>query len=361
MRIEVIETNEGFERIRQDWERVHAGDPASDIFTSWAWFRGWLAGTPFPWRIFALHSGDRYVGFFPLSLRERIRRGVRITEFFLGGSPHSDHTGYICLPEYHREAVAALASALQREGAWNVLCLQDVFDPKVDLLVAAFPQGDFEVRSTPEQGCPYILLPSCWDEYLKGFTNHSHRKKFRRFIREIEEQQDFRVEFATPGRFETLLEIFIELFRQRWPQASARNLAMKRTVLRSCFEAGTLLLPVLFYRDQPIAATAVFVDRKNSTLADYNGGWDQTYPQLSPGTRLQSFMVHYGITHGFRFFDFLRGEESYKVKDFGATLRYNRGFVIQRRDLKRYWEKGLDLLRELKDGRKETAGAYPIN
>ena len=358
MRIEVIETNEGFERVRPDWERVHAGDPASDIFTTWAWFRGWLAGTTHPWRIFALHDGERYVGFFPLSLRERSRRGVRIAEFFLGGTPCSDHAGFICLPDYQREAVAALASALRREDAWNALRLQDVFDPKVDLLVAAFSGGDFEVRSIPDQGCPCTLLPASWDEYLQSFTNHTHRKKFRRIIREIDAQEDFRVEFATPERFKALLDIFLKLFRQRWPQVSDHNLAMKRTLLGSCFEAGTLLLPVLFYLGQPIAATAIFVDRKNSTLADYNGGWDQAYPQLSPGIRLQCYMVHYGITHGFRFFDFLRGEEPYKVREFGATLRYNRGFVIHRKDLKRYWEKGLDRLREIKDGRKETAGVY---
>lgn len=348
---EVIDTLEGFEAIREVWEEIHDRDPAAGVFTSWAWFRGWLDGTPYPWKILALRSGEEYLAFLPLGVRARSRRGVRIHEFCMGGNPSSDHAGFLCRPERSSEVVAGLAAVLEEEN-WTILRLQDVFDPKVEQLVQALAGWRFEIRRGPDRACPYLALPGTWEAYLAQVPSSQHRRKFARYIREFRHGGEFRVELSTGESFGAHLEVLMRLFRQRWPHLPAVSLELKRQLLGRCFDAGLLLLPVLYYRDHPVAAQAVFVDVKNATLSDYNGGWDPDFPGVAPGNRLKCFLLHHAIGKGYRYFDFLRGNESYKKETFGAELRFNREFTVCRRDRKHYWEVGLDLLQELRPGRR---------
>jgi hypothetical protein len=49
MKVGLIDDMDAFEAARRDWENVYAQDPTSTIFTSWAWFRGWLQSNPTAW------------------------------------------------------------------------------------------------------------------------------------------------------------------------------------------------------------------------------------------------------------------------------------------------------------------------
>lgn len=334
MKVSLIDSMEAFEKVRPGWEEVYNQDPTSTIFTSWAWFRGWLQGTSWPWRILALHpdQGKEYVAFFPIGLRGRRRKGMEFSEIFIGGNSTSDHTGFLCLPRYWSEAGAAIAAYLQEKMTWDVFHLRDVFDPKVDALADAFPPKNFEVHRAAGQICPYIPLPENWESYLR-ILGRRPRKQFRQFHRDFE-QKKYRVEVADPSRFEMYLGILVDLHRQKWPQKTEASLEIERLLLRNCFAAGTIYLPVLFYQEKPIAAMVEFIDRKNSTLAGFMTGWDFAHEKLSPAKRLQSHVIRYAIENNYKCYDFLRGDEAYKQDTFGSAIRCNQDVVIYRKNVK---------------------------
>jgi CelD/BcsL family acetyltransferase involved in cellulose biosynthesis len=336
MIVTTIDSIGAFEQVRGSWEAVHTQDPESTVFTSWPWFRGWLQGTSVPWTILALRpAGSRdYAAFFPLGMHARRRKGLPFTEISIGGNTISDHTGFVCLPAYQREAAAAIAAYLQKRMAWDVFRLRDVYDPKVEALVAAFVGKEFEVHCADGQICPYIPLPESWEGYLQDFLGRRPRKQFRQFQRDFD-RQEYRVEIADAATFENYLDILLELYRQRWPMISANGLRMKQLLLRHCFEAAALMLPLLFHQDRPIAGMVEFIDKKNATLAGFITGWDYGYEKISPAKRLQSYVIRYAIENNYKYYDFLRGDEVYKQATFGCSIRRNQDIVIGRKSLKR--------------------------
>jgi CelD/BcsL family acetyltransferase involved in cellulose biosynthesis len=338
--VTTIDSIDAFERVRGAWEAVHAQDPESTVFTSWPWFRGWLQGTPCPWTILALRPdrGGEPVAFFPIGRQAKKRKGLVFLEIFLGGNTLSDHTGFICLPEYQEEAVAAFTGHLQNKVKWDVFRLKDVFDRKVEALTEAFPVREFDVQRADGQACHYIPLPESWESYLQDVIGRRPRQQFRQYHRDFS-REEYRVEVADQARFEEYLAILLDLHRQRWPQKSETSLQMEKLLLRSCFQAGALYLPVLFYLDQPIAAVADFMDQKNATLGGFMSGWDLRFERLSPAKRLQSYVISHAIEKGYTCYDFLRGDESYKQETYGSVIRYNQDIVIHRKSWKRSFER----------------------
>lgn len=341
MHVNLVESFADFEKLKSNWEHVYKQDPESPIFTSWAWFRGWFQGTAFPWKILACRpkDGDDYVAFLPLGMTSRRRRGVNFAEVFIGGNPNSDHTGFVCLPDHRDHATAEIAAFLAKKMAWDVFRLRDVFDAKVENLIKAFPARDFEVRRSEGQVCPYISLPDTWDEYVQNYLGRHSRKEFRAYLRDFERAEEYRIELANSENFRAFLELLIGFYRQRWPEVSDGNIVLKKHILTNCFAAGALLLPVLFFRDQPIAASALFLDFKNSSINGYMTARDMCCDRLDPGKRLRCFEVNYAIEKGFSVLDMLRGDEMFKKQALGAVERNNQDVVIHRKNTKRVYDK----------------------
>ena len=341
MKIKIIDNIVDFEKIKCPWNEVFANDPSSTIFSSWAWFRGWVYGTPNKWRILALtpeHSTD-CIAFFPVGFTTRKKMGIKFSEIYIGGNPNSDHAGFVCLPGYWDEVCFALVEYLKNKVAWDIFYLRDVFDEKIDQFVDFFPMNKFKVQRSEGQVCPYIPLPESWDNYLKDFLGKKNRQKFRRYIRELDESEDYKIEIANNENFDDYLSIYVNLYRQRWPQVSNKSIEMKKMIMRNCFEADSLLLATLLFKNDPLATRVDFIDRKCHTISAYNSAWDQKKdPKLSPGTRLRVFLVRYAIENNFKYLDFLRGGEEYKQKSFGAINRYNKDILIFKKNLKNLLE-----------------------
>jgi hypothetical protein len=54
--------------------------------------------------------------------------------------------------------------------------------------------------------------------------------------------------------------------------------------------------------------------RCGEKLWDFHGASDHSFSRISPGTMLVPALLDYGFSHGYKEYDFLRGEESYKMR-----------------------------------------------
>jgi hypothetical protein len=86
------------------------------------------------------------------------------------------YTGFVCLPEYETETIAALARHIQQEPSWDSFQMEHVLDPRLDCFLSTFSPDKFDVRPVGRFPSSHIPLPDTWDQYLQEFLGSKTRR-----------------------------------------------------------------------------------------------------------------------------------------------------------------------------------------
>lgn len=330
MRIDIIETRQELLDIRENWDAVYASDPEAQFFLSWTWISRWLDGDRSQWFILAAAPGrsSGYAAFFPLRLRTKMRRreGGFYNEISLAGRGLSDYSGLITRPEYEGQTVSAFGRFLRRAN-WSVLMLEFFRSSpgRLERLLRSLPSSDFRRIEIPAVNkldnvnnlvCPYVGLPQNWDAYLAGLGSNT-RQKMRRFLRKIDDGQEYRITVANEDTIDRDLDILMNFWRTKWAQRKGdrlhRLVRTNRGMFRACFDGGALFLPVMWQGDKPLGALATLVDRQKKAFLFFMAGRDETVRSpVPPGVALHAYSLRHAIGNGIVTYDFLRGNEEYK-------------------------------------------------
>jgi len=348
MRVDVIDSKEALLELEANWNAVYDADPEAHLFLSWTWMSVWLPAIAKPWCVLAAapdaESSD-YVALFPLWLDTSERpAGGFYNAIQMGGSHNADYTGLLCRPDYEDRAIPAFAERIKAMN-WAELRLEllRVSERRTALLLRAFPESGFVVSEIDRVGkdnidnsrCPLVPLPGDWDTYLETRLSANMRQKIRRLLRQIETSDAFRITHADKETFERDLEILLRFWTDRWgPQKGARLEGIQknnRLMLRHCFAAGQLFLPVFWHGERPVGALVFFVDARKRSFLFYMAGRDQTFDGPQSGLVLHAYSIRHAIRSGFTTYDFLRGNEPYKYS-FGAEERRITSFVVATKD-----------------------------
>jgi len=330
MNVSVIKTRDKFNEIKSDWNRIYAADVNASVFVSWDFIRGWIDGNADKWIVLSVESVDteRLSAFFVLNKRKggTILRTCDPALF--------DHTSFICLPGHETVALKEIAQFIQGELAWEKLELLEVMDDRLDLFLSYFPANQYRLSEGDRTICPYIPLENTWDKYLFDHLSQKGRKKLRKFLRDIEKLDDYRITNIDPENVERHIEILLSLWQSRWGSANPANLKHLKSIFQRTFKENHLFLPIIWCGNKPISASVAFVDVDKKCFYDYIGGWDEAYSKMSPGNTLIAYGIKYAIDKEIETYDFLRGNEDYKYTTFAARKKYNRNVVIERKGLK---------------------------
>jgi tetratricopeptide (TPR) repeat protein len=339
MRIEVIDSFETFVRLKPQWDAVYRADPQAQFFLSWTWMSKWLPMLEGPWFILAVKppagaGTSDHVGFFPLRLRTKERKaGGFYNEINMAGNFAADYTGFICTPEFHDRAIAALAAHL-RSMNWARLNLENIRVSNVSerLLLSHFSKKEFKTEEHERVNvrdninnriCPFAALPDSWDRYLDGLSANT-RQKIRRLLRQFDGSDEFRITHADADSLERDLNILLKFWAVKWGARKGRRLTTIMTsnsmMLKACAESGALFLPVLWQGERPLGALASLIDPDKKSLLFYIGARDETFNTPPPGVLLHAHSIRHAIAGGFKTYDFLRGNEPYKYS-FGTRER----------------------------------------
>lgn len=330
MRIDVIDTHQALLDIRDNWDAVYASDPEAQFFLSWTWISHWLDGDRSQWFILAAAPDGftDYVAFFPLRLRTKMRKGGGgfYNEITLAGRGLSDYSGLIARPECEAEAVSAFSRFLRRAN-WTALTLEFFrsSSSRLQRLLRSLPANNFRRIEVPAVNkpdnvnnlvCPYISLPDSWDTYLTGLGSNT-RQKMRRFLRKVDDGQEYRITIANADTIERDLDILLNFWRIKWAQRKGDRMRglvrANQSMLRACFECGALFLPVMWQGDKPLGALATLVDHQKKAFLFFMAGRDETVRTPVPsGVALHAFSLRHAIENGIVIYDFLRGNEEYK-------------------------------------------------
>jgi CelD/BcsL family acetyltransferase involved in cellulose biosynthesis len=348
MRVEIIEGKEAIERLRPQWDAIYDADPEAQFFLSWSWLDAYNA--PWAYDVFVLavrpddDSAD-YVALMPLRLRTRERRNTEfVNELNLAGNYISDYCGFLCRAGFEEQALPALAAKIQQFN-WRRLRLEyfRASEHRAELFLRRFSSSTFmttQVSAVNPDGtdnsiCPSVALPDDWDRFLETKVSSNTRQKIRRFLRQVESSDDYRITHATADTLERDIENMLTLWTARWGARKGRRLpsilSANRLALRKAFAAGTLFMPVLWHGDRAICVLAILVDDRKKTYNFYIGGRDEDFKGPPTGLVLHGYAIRHAIANGITKYDFLRGNEAYKYS-FGCEELHLKSLLLTTRD-----------------------------
>lgn len=159
-------------------------------------------------------------------------------------------------------------------------------------------------------------LDGSWEGYLRSL-NGKQRHEVRRKMRRLEEagSVDFRV-ITSADALEPALHVFFDLFqRNREDKAEFLTPSVRaylETLCRNMAREGMLRLSVLYLNKSPVASALCFDDAQALFL--YNNGYDAAFAALSVGLMHTVFTIKDAVELGRTRYEFLRGDENYKIR-----------------------------------------------
>ncbi|MFD9129976.1 GNAT family N-acetyltransferase [Kitasatospora sp. NPDC059571] len=315
-------TPQGLAPLEDGWRRLAAATPGSSYFATPDWvLAAWETMEP------AVAAGAEAAvwtapdgaveAVLPLVLRRAAlhpRLPLPVTAWTLLGEPDdaADHGILPVAPQRCAEAGRWLRQRTAGRSVWL-----PAMDPEAD--PALLPPGTFRVASVT---CPRLVIGPDTEVGSRGFRATGRRRE--------RQLADLGVSFRwiePPAMTAQVLDTVLRLHRLRQEHKgvpTAFGPARRAFHLRLQHRAAPGRGPAaLLAEHEGRAIGAVYGFRWGQTFAYYNGGWDPAYARLSLGTVLLNRTIATVADRGARVFDFLRGDEAYKYRSFGATDRHD--------------------------------------
>jgi CelD/BcsL family acetyltransferase involved in cellulose biosynthesis len=168
--------------------------------------------------------------------------------------------------------------------------------------------------------CPGVRLPASFDAYLRELSSHGRhafRRKMRRLLsHEGVEHEVFRsAEIAERG-----LPILRDLYTRRWGTDNRAFFEFLSHYLDGTAAGSSAELSVLKVQQRPIAALLHLT--RERTMYQYLMAVDKAFnKRISVGSLMCGLNIQLAIDAGYREYDFLKGQEYYKLKFMNCARR----------------------------------------
>ena len=373
------------ERFRHDWDLLLSENPDASIFLTPEWQASWwhafgqdkeLVGL-----VFSDASGT-IAGIAPLykDCASFFLSRLKILRMVGTGSGDSDALDFITRPGFERMCAKAFVAWLAKERGWNVCSLETL--PRNSLVGRSMSQLlDQACWQLLQEDSPnfFVELPPSWQEYLQCLQP-AFRPLLTRYPKRL--QSRYSVSITRCERVEDLdsdLESLFALHQMRWTgqgKPGAFSIAERRDFYQRMAQAflgrGWLEFWLLKLDNETVAAQFCF--RYGDTVSLLQEGFNPKYAADKVGYALRAHVLQEMIKTGARRYDFLGGDDQYKLK-FGArqesylTLHFagpsllGRAYLAQRKQaaqLKQWLKNKLPapVLAALRhQGKRQTASA----
>jgi len=327
--IEVITTEEGLSNLEEEWNRLSKTAAFPNVFMTFDWFRAWNQRLTQEDRsgrrnlsVLVLKQNGTVAGISPLIHRTASRFGYAVRKVeFVGG--HADYNDFVLGNDPAGQGKAIADFLTQTQDHWDLVDLRNLRETgsTIALIEKALSHAGLMYRVLPEEErCPYLPIDAPWAVMLSKFSPHPrHNLRTQQNRLDRMSAQGLRVRIIeNPQDEPRLLEELIALDRQKHVhgELSQPFIAKYPEVFQSLFDTlgprGWVYVALMELGDRPLGSLVGFRCGKN--LWAYQTAYNRSFSRLSPGTMLVPALIDYGFSHGYNEYDFLRGEESYKMR-----------------------------------------------
>lgn len=314
MDVSILSSSEDLERFEDEWFDLWSRCPGASPFQSPDWLIPW-------WKNFGagkvwahlVRDDSGPAGIAPLYISEKNGR----SEAFFIGTGVSDCLDFLIRPDSSLQAAACLCESIARGlGPLDGCDLQEVSADspllRADLTAAC------RMKIEPHNLRFVVALPESMELYLRVLAN-KHRNNLRRAKRLLRESGPAEIETPDADTLDSFLDALFSLHGRRWAEIRQPGV-LQGEVMRSfhgevcsrMLKRGLLRLYRMSLGNRPAAALYSF--QRGGRVYCYLSGFDPEMGRCSPGMVLLEHAIEEAIGEGVREFDFLRGDEEYKMK-----------------------------------------------
>lgn len=315
--VELATTEAELLSLREDWGRLSETAPLPNVFTTFEWYHAWLvecARDPESSRrepaVFTIRREGVLVGLLPLVRRVASRGGLRIRKLeFLQASADYNDGLFVEDPVGQLQAVFTRAARLcdfDLIDLVNVRCATGTSEALQQALAASA----FCCRLGTTRRCPCFRIEVDWPGWIRL---RKGRDRFDRMGSEFQIRVSDRPH-AEPGLLGKIrtLEAQKKILGQAIPAFLGRYPDAFQDLFDTLGPRGWLYVGLMEHQGQPIACELGF--RCGDKLWVFFKAFDHAFSRHSPGTILFSRVVEYGLRNGFGEYDYLIGEDEYKLR-----------------------------------------------
>lgn len=328
--IHVINSDDCFERLQQDWERLSDATTHPGIFTSWAWQscwwnqygRGYAADRQLHIMVARLADSGEIVGLLPTyTYKQRVLKlfPIRMLSFIgTGGDTSPDYLNPLCDPGHEVAVCDAFAESLAQQ-AWSVLSLHDIGTDFTfrNALQRQLAESQIHHHSGQTAEIAWISLPDEWDGYLSTLSRN-RRYQIRQQRRKFEAAGTTRFYvWQDRDRLDHAIDALIELHLKRWEPRDTNHafsteyyVNFHRELMHLLFAQNQLRLYCLELEGKLVAM--LYCYRWKEQVCFYQGGFDPGYEGLRVGNVIMGYAIEHAINEGNQVFDMLKGDYRYK-------------------------------------------------
>jgi CelD/BcsL family acetyltransferase involved in cellulose biosynthesis len=335
--VEEVSGSESLSILAPEWKALFNATNASP-FLSWEWISAWhkwLGREKRP-RLFCAREGDLLVGLLALGEEERRLKGtparVRRISFLgdqLGGS---DYLDVLALPGYEQECANVLFGHIAEHVEFDILELDGLpwDSPSAPWLACRFGGNtNFKYRLESRYVCPQVRLDKPWEELLRSFGRANY---LSRSLRRLRRQPGFDYRVVTdPDQAVEAFERFLALHELSWASrggssATGRQLLkdFHRDVVVRLALAGRLRFEEIWI--DGVCRASLYGISGGERYCYYLSGYDPEWSKLSLGFAVIGLSIAGAVERGVKFYDLLRGTETYK---FGWANETRATFAVQ--------------------------------
>lgn len=298
-----------FHAISAEWKELFHRCSDATPFQHPSWLVCWIeAFQPRDLIGIEIRQGKRLIGFAPLLIYSR--DGERVLAFAGGGV--SDYLNFVAAPGTGQLVIEELLDAVQAIPNWTVL---DLTDLAANSALATSALG--REHAQKHDVCYLLSLPQSTGQLVEALTKRQW-SNLRNARSRTQREGEATIERASAATFSEFLDDLVRLHTIRWNEldqngvlSDSRLLDFHSGVAPALLKDGLLRLYRMRLNERTIAAIYAFFHRE--TVFCYLQGFDPRFAHLSPGNQLMFAVIEDAVRLGMRRFDFLRGEEGYKL------------------------------------------------
>jgi CelD/BcsL family acetyltransferase involved in cellulose biosynthesis len=256
--------------------------------------------------LIAIREGGDLVGLMPLIQSNRAWKTLKAI-----GTGSSDYLHPISRDGYEQQVYGAVLTAIEEAQGPDVIDLHQIRDDK------AFKPNSEGYIPIPQARCLVLHLPPTYDDYLKTLSK-SLRYDVRRLDKDLFQTGRASVIQVKEDQIEEGMARLFEQHRKRWRKRGlpgafiGKAEAFHREWAYRAIREGYLWLSLLKFDGETIGA--IYAMSLGTACYYYQAGFDPGKGSISPGTLLVASTIRRAIEEGRETFDFLRGDESYKMR-----------------------------------------------
>lgn len=315
-----IEQRAQLAELEAEWDKLLDRTDVASPFLTPGWQLAWLntyGAAHRPFVLVARQAGE-LVGLWPLTLG---RRGpFRVLEPL--GAGRSDWLDVPVLSDRRKAVLSAFLDYLvEHRSAWDLIEHRDVLadSPSIPVLEALCSERSIRLRRQPRTVAPYLAIAGSWEQFL-----HSKRAKFRsnlKYYRRLAERngQHLNIHRLRWGDGDDTVDDLVAIELRSW-KAREGNLKISTPMGREFYRrfcryfAGRGWLEI-WRADIDSAPIAFLVNIiHGGKCYHYNTCYEETYAHISPGLLLHAEAIGEAFERKLNEYDFLSGDEPYKVR-----------------------------------------------